>query len=248
MTPQLSLRRHVIALPDGPALQAPVTFSVMNCDRLGITGPSGCGKTTLLRQIAGVASKQAPLPTILVGAATINYLPQHEFLFPWYTPRRNYMAWLRRPSVRLVDLEIADRLGIDEALDRHWSNLSGGERQRVGLWLVLASEADLLLLDEPFTALDMARKVVCLEALGDWLRVGKKSLVVVSHDFEVLSFLSQRVLLFPQDGTLPSKLVELTSDLPCSRADYLARHRQGDYEKLLAEMVMSLTEPAPTRQ
>jgi ABC-type nitrate/sulfonate/bicarbonate transport system ATPase subunit len=245
MMPQLSLTGHIIAFRDGPPLQAPITLSLTGGGRLGITGPSGCGKTTLLRQIAGSASSQASPQTISVGAAVMNYLPQHGFLFPWYTPRRNYMAWLRRSVVRPVDLETACQLGISDALDQSLSSLSGGQRQRVGLWLVLASDANLLLLDEPFTALDMARKFVCLEALGEWLKIAGRSLVLVSHDFEVLSFLSERVLLLTQDGSSPSKLVELNGNLPCSRADYLTRHRGGEYEKLLIEMVAPLTELAP---
>jgi ABC-type nitrate/sulfonate/bicarbonate transport system ATPase subunit len=152
---------YVVRTPDGNALQSGITFDVKSGDRLGITGPSGCGKSTLLRQIAAEAAQpNGSEASLKVAVAAADFLPQGEFLFPWFTPKQNYNAWLGRKvgsAIEGLDLGRAQILEIEALLDRRFSDLSGGERQRVALWTALSREIDLLIVDEPFTALGMLR-------------------------------------------------------------------------------------------
>lgn len=231
----VALRHHEIRYPLGPALQAPLSLSVRAGDRIAITGPSGCGKSTLLRQIAASVSGLPAGSTIALGARATNYLPQSDFLFPWYTPLQNYMAWLDRTECSMEHLHAAEALGIKEALHRSFDRLSGGERQRVGLWLLLCSESDLALIDEPFTALDLRRKIVCLEALSAWLNADR-GLLLVSHDFEVITYLASEVVILPKNASQELITVKLNHTLPASREDYVERHRNQDYVHLLAAM------------
>lgn len=233
-------REHVLRTPDGRVLQQGITFDIAEGDRLGITGPSGCGKSTLLREIAAIASRASEgEDTLDVAGITVDYLAQADYLFPWFTPKQNLNAWLGRElghGLSASDLSSAENLQIHTLLDRRFSALSGGERQRVALWTALARPVDLLIIDEPFTALDIERKSTCLEALSAAFPDRIKSMVFVSHDYDVLTYLANRIVLFNSSTDGGTQTFEFPGGLPSSRREYLGRRTSDQYANLLTAL------------
>ena len=164
---------------------------------VALFGPSGSGKTTILEAIAGLRTPQhgriAARGRVLCDTRTrihipvrdrhVGYVPQDVLLFPHLDVRRNITyAQARRPHADVPDLD--QLLGITTLMDRRVTGLSGGERQRVALARALYSGPDVLLLDEPLAAVDLARRRLILDALiaiRDELRV---PLVYVTHSPE----------------------------------------------------------------
>ena len=163
-----------------------VSFSVASGMWAVLLGPAGAGKTTLLETIAGVraASGRVTLrgtdaTALPPEARHLGMVYQHAFLFPHLSVRRNiaYGADEARGA------EAARYLEIDSLLDRPVATLSGGERQLVALARALATESDILLLDEPFAALDPRRRVKVRSALRQRQRERGMTVLQVTHDF-----------------------------------------------------------------
>ena len=175
---------------------------------LGVSGPSGSGKSTLLDALSGV---EPGARVVLDGkdvsreplhARRIAYLTQDAGLFPHLTVRQNLCYSPRAGDPQ----EVAEALGISPLMDRMPMNLSGGERRRAALARALLSRPVLLLLDEPFSGLDEARRKEALELLSGIRRRGGPPMVLVSHREEDLLTLADRTLhlddgrLVPQEG------------------------------------------------
>lgn len=188
--------------PGTHVLEARVRFSVgrlelevdlrSDAERIAIVGPSGAGKTTLLRILAGLVRPADGVIRFggrcwLDGATHrpawergVGWVPQEGLLFPHRSVHAN-LRWAGRAS----DAEakrVADWLEIGPLLDRRPRNLSGGERKRVALGRALLSKPRLLLLDEPFAALDLAMRDRIATALREHCAAAGLPLVLVSHD------------------------------------------------------------------
>ena len=162
---------------------------------LGLFGPSGSGKTTVLEVIAGLRvltrGRVALGSRILVDTAArtcmpprhrgVGYAPQDAALFPHMTVRRNVLYGARRAADAPLEA-VLTMLEVEPLVDREVAGLSGGERQRVALARALLSGPSLLLLDEPLSAVDVARRRRILARLMTWLRDGGLPAVHVSHD------------------------------------------------------------------
>ena len=170
---------------------------------VSVVGPSGCGKSTLLNIAAGFTRADAGAAT-LDGRAIEGPGPergvvfQQYSLFPWLTVRQNVEYGLRARGLpaaerrRRADDWLA-RCGLRDFADHHPEQLSGGMRQRVGIVRALANEPRVLLLDEPFGALDAQTRTVMQEILLDiWQRSGT-SVLFITHDIDEAVFLSDRV-------------------------------------------------------
>ncbi len=165
---------------------------------LAIVGPSGAGKSSILRVIAGVDSDAEG--TVRVGEHTwqgagvfvpswergVGWSPQDARLFPHLSVRRNLEFGAVRPELT----EVARLLAIESLLDRRPGRLSGGERQRVSLGRALLAANTLLLLDEPFSALDASLREVTARGVSDYARVREIRIVLVAHDTDVVSAVS----------------------------------------------------------
>lgn len=170
---------------------------------VSIVGPSGCGKSTLLNIIAGFIT-----PTN--GSASLDGQPiqgpgpergvvfQQYSLFPWLTVRANVEYGLRMRGIPAAERvrsvnELLERCGLADFADHFPEQLSGGMRQRVGIVRALANEPRVLLLDEPFGALDAQTRVVMQEILLDMWQRSRISVLFITHDIEEAVFLSDRV-------------------------------------------------------
>ena len=183
----------------------PTNLDVGNNDFVTILGPSGCGKSTLLRIIAGL-DRPTSGRVVLDGqevtgpGADRGMVFQSYTLFPWLTVRENIAFGLRERGVSEAEREeIADgfiqRVGLS-GFENHWpKQLSGGMQQRTAIARALANDPKILLLDEPFGALDNQTRVLMQEMLlGIWER-DRKTVVFVTHDIEEAIFLGSRVVV-----------------------------------------------------
>jgi NitT/TauT family transport system ATP-binding protein len=179
------------------------SLSVLKGEFFCLVGPSGCGKSTVLKMIAGI---ERPTAGELFKPEHVGMVFQSYALFPWLTVGDNvaFAARMQRFSEEKVEA-VTDRylkmVHLEGMRDRYPRELSGGQRQRVGIARALAVEADVLLLDEPFSALD---PVITDELHDDLLEIWgetKKTVVMVSHHYEEAVTLADRVGMM-RDGTL----------------------------------------------
>ncbi|UFS95697.1 ABC transporter ATP-binding protein [Nocardia huaxiensis] len=212
-----------------------ISLDVPDGSSTAVVGSSGCGKTTLLRVIAGFENPDAG--TVSVGAETvvrqgfsqpphrrnIGYVAQDGALFPHLTVGQNIayglnggLAGRRRHRQRVAELLDMVSLPSDYA-DRRPHQLSGGQQQRVALARALARKPDLMLLDEPFSALDTGLRAATRQAVADTLRAAGMTSILVTHDQEeALSFADQVAVMrtgrFTQVGT-PEQVYATPADL-----------------------------------
>ncbi len=189
--------------PTGDVALRDVSLGVGRGEFVCIIGPSGCGKSTLLRLIAGL---ETPSVGNVVRPDRVSFVFQLGSLFPWLSVAENIALGLRAKGVRGAVLEkdvlkYADMMGLGAYLLKRPRELSGGQRQRVGIARALAVEPEVLLLDEPFSALDPK---TTYELHNDLLRIWSAShvtVVMVSHLVEEAVSLADRVVLM-RDGTV----------------------------------------------
>lgn len=166
------------------ALKA-VNFSVYEGEFVAIIGPSGCGKTTLLSLAAGLLT-----PTkgrVVTAGGSFGYMLQKDELFPWRTIEKNIFLPLeiKRDDTaenRVRALALAEKYGLGQFLKNYPSSLSGGMRQRAALIRTLSVNPDILLLDEPFSALDYQTRLSVCDDVYKIIRAEKKTALLITHD------------------------------------------------------------------
>jgi len=203
----------------------PVTLRVEDNDFITILGPSGCGKSTLLRIVAGLDTPTSGrvlldgTPVVAPGADR-GMVFQSYTLFPWLTVHENICFGLREKNMpqneqqRIAAHYIA-RVGLG-GFERHYPKmLSGGMQQRTAIARALANDPKILLLDEPFGALDNQTRALMQELLlGIW-EAEKKTVLFVTHDIEEAIFMAGRVIVM---SARPGRIkVEVAVDLPHPR-------------------------------
>ncbi|WP_328583812.1 ABC transporter ATP-binding protein [Streptomyces sp. NBC_00370] len=233
-----------------------LTFDVAEGEFVAIVGPSGCGKTTFLTALAGlipVTSGRLELnDQQIVGAAPDRSLVfQQSSLFPWRNVVANIEFGLKAQkrldeSGRARVAELVELVGLAGKEDKYPRELSGGMSQRVNLARALATDPDLLLLDEPFSALDAQTREVMQEELtriwqSDGGRTGNTA-VFVTHDVPEAVFLADRVVVFSAG---PAHLVEVVKvDLPRPRDAQIKRTAEfQEISDYILRLVMSQTQP-----
>ena len=196
-----------------------VSFGVRPGEIVSVTGPSGCGKTTILRIIMGL--EHADSGEVLVSGERVTgcgydrgMVFQHAELLPWRSARSNVAFGLELKGVSSRErLEAADRylelVGLSHAKDLWPHQLSGGMRQRVGIARALAIEPDVLLMDEPFGALDaQTREVLQGELLDIHAKTGK-TIVLVTHDLDEAILVADRAVVMRSGRVQETLSVEI---------------------------------------
>jgi ABC-type nitrate/sulfonate/bicarbonate transport system ATPase subunit len=203
-----------------------VDFTINRHERLGIVGPSGCGKSTLLSAIAGLI--QPDEGTVAIDEATTAeqrlrrcaLMPQRDLLLPWRTAIDNAAIALenrgmKREQARERTRPLFERFGLAEFEERTPAELSGGMRQRVAFLRTLMAEKDVLLLDEPFAALDSITRSGMQEWLLSALEQEPRTVLLVTHDVDEALLLTHRVIVM---SSRPGRIVRtLETDLPRDR-------------------------------
>jgi NitT/TauT family transport system ATP-binding protein len=191
-------RATVTALDD-------ISFSVERGEFLAIVGPSGCGKSTLLRIIAGLRRATAGRVVLrgeaVTGPVRTGMVFQTPSLLPWRSTVDNVLlsvdlAGLPTSRYRGRSMELLELVGLGAFARQLPSELSGGMQQRVALCRALVHDPELLLMDEPFGALDaMTRDEMNFELLRIWAASGEKTILFVTHSIAEAVFLADRVLV-----------------------------------------------------
>ncbi|WP_112070253.1 taurine ABC transporter ATP-binding subunit [Klebsiella grimontii] len=208
---------HLSADYGGKPALADINLTLDSGELLVVLGPSGCGKTTLLNLIAGFVPYQHGSITLegqrVEGpGADRGVVFQHEGLLPWRNVQDNVALGLQLAGVdktqrRATAARMLKKVGLEGAEKRFIWQLSGGQRQRVGIARALAANPQLLLLDEPFGALDaFTREQMQTLLLSLWHETGKKVLLI-THDIEEAVFMAtELVLLSPGPGRVLERL------------------------------------------
>lgn len=223
-----------------PALSH-ITFSVKEGEFVAIVGPSGCGKSTLLSLIAGLLSPEDGL--IEKGNSRIGYMLQHDHLLEWRTIYQNVCLGLEINHCRtLENLEYIDALlgeyDLELFRDKYPSELSGGMKQRAALIRTMALKPDLLLLDEPFSALDYQTRLQVSGDICEKIRQAGKTAILITHDLSEAISLADRILvLTKRPATILDDIpVSLTVKEPGSLAARQAPEYGNYFDKLWKEL------------
>lgn len=201
-----------------------ITFSLKEGEFVSIVGPSGCGKSTLLSLISGLLVPESG-QILLHGQDVrdfhtgIGYMLQKDHLFEWRTIWQNVLLGLeiqKRISRKTMEhteemLKDYGLLGFKQARP---SQLSGGMRQRAALIRTLALDPDLLLLDEPFSALDYQTRLSVCDDIAGIIRKEKKTALLVTHDLAEAISMADRVIVLSARPAKIRQIVPITLDLP----------------------------------
>jgi NitT/TauT family transport system ATP-binding protein len=184
-----------------------VSFTVGEREFLVIVGPSGCGKSTLLDLIFGLIKPEHG--NILGNTDGVGYMLQKDHLFEWRTIEKNVLLGLEiqhtlNDDTRAYAKELLKTYGLYDFRNKHPSELSGGMRQRAALIRTLVTGPSLLLLDEPFSALDYQTRLRVAEDIGSIIRREQKSAILVTHDLSEAISMGDRILVF---SSRPGRIV-----------------------------------------
>ena len=188
-----------------------LSFEVKRGELLGVVGPSGCGKTTVLSIISSIIKPSSGNVTVDGTTAEesrdkCGYMLQRDELFPWLTISQNVLLGTKIKKMkgrRDYAFALLDKYGLGDFKNRYPSQLSGGMRQRVALIRTLATAPELLLLDEPFGALDFQTRLHVVEDVHAIIKNEKKTAVFVTHDIsEAISMCDRILILSPRPATV----------------------------------------------
>ena len=182
-----------------------IDFSVQKNEFVSIVGPSGCGKTTILSLIAGLLKPSSGEVLLdrekITKDTSIGYMFQRDNLFPWRTIYKNVSIGLEikhkkkdAESLKHVD-ELLNKYGLYEFRNNYPSQLSGGMRQRAALIRTLCLKPKILLLDEPFSALDYQTKLSVCDDVHSIITKEKQTAILVTHDISEAISVSDRIII-----------------------------------------------------
>jgi len=202
------LRKTFYGGSDPKTILDDINFSLSPHDSLAVVGPSGCGKTTLLLMVAGLLAPSEG--TIRIegtpvrdSTKSIALVLQHYGLFPWKTVAANISLGAKLQKRRVSDDELREvkhDLGIEDLDHFYPAQLSGGQRQRVALARAILLRPTLLLLDEPFAAIDTITRERLQEGLLEIFAQRRFSFIIVTHSFDEAVFLGKNILVL-DNGT-----------------------------------------------
>lgn len=235
---------------DVPAVDR-VGFQVQQGEFVALIGPSGCGKSTILNMIAGLISSSGGKILIdggevVFGKPTpkVGYVFQRDTVYPWRTVRRNIGYGLeleRRPRTEreAETARMIERAGLDGFENAFPITLSGGMRQRVSLMRTLIMRPEILLMDEPFGALDTHTKLDMHKLLLEIWEEEKQTVLFVTHDLGEALTLSDRIIVL---SARPGRIKDIF-DVPFARPrDAVALRETAEYSALFSRIWHSLGE------
>lgn len=206
-----------------------LSFKVSDGEFISIIGASGCGKSTVFRLINGLEKPQSG--KVLVDGEDIAlkknysaYMPQKDLLYPWRTIEKNIclpMEIQKKTKAEMAQRaeEMLKEVGLWEYRNKYPKDLSGGMKQRASFARTLLTGSELLLLDEPFSALDSLTKISLQEWLVDEWQKHKKTILFVTHDVEEALFLSKKIFIIKDRPVTYFEEYEVPLSYPRTRED-----------------------------
>lgn len=203
------MKQELVAIKD-------ISFSVEEGEYLAIVGPSGCGKSTLLNIIGNIDTKNGG-EVILEGDINIGYMLQEDSLFPWLTILDNCLIGLKvHGEVNEDKIDYVKNLlniyGLKDFMNSYPTSLSGGMRQRVALIRTLAMKPDILLLDEPFSALDYQTRLAVSDDVYRIIKDTGKTVIMITHDIAEAISMADRVIVLTGRPSMIKKIYKIEMD------------------------------------
>jgi NitT/TauT family transport system ATP-binding protein len=234
-----------------------VDFGVRSGEFVSVLGPSGCGKSTLLNLAAGFLQPDSGL--VEVDGARVTgpdsrrgVVFQQYAIFPWLTVEKNIAFGLtlkrnRRPraEIREIVARYVDLMGLNGFEKALPKTLSGGMRQRVALARAYATEPDVMLLDEPFAALDAQTREFMQELLHEVSRRDQRAAMLITHSVEEAIFLSRRIVVLTNRPTHVHEVIDVDVDWPRTPASRTAP-AFIELRRHLEDVMRSMTPTRPT--
>lgn len=210
-----------------------INFTLADKEFISIIGPSGCGKSTLL-SILSLIDKDYTGNVIYKNNLKVGYMLQTDSLFPWKNVLDNCLLGLKikhldnEENIEYVK-ELLKKYGLEDFMYKYPNNLSGGMRQRVALIRTLALKPDILLLDEPLSALDSQSRLSIGKDIFNIIKNEEKTAIMVTHDLNEALNVSDRVILL---SIRPGKIKKIY-DIPFKKVDFSNRKLEEKYSILL---------------
>jgi NitT/TauT family transport system ATP-binding protein len=220
---------------------ANISISLRHGEIVSVVGPSGCGKSTLLNLLCGLTQRTAGEILWYGGVSAgmpkrVGYMLQKDLLLPWRTALKNVTLGLEIHNISRGERierarKLLDTIGLNGFHDYYPSTLSGGMRQRVALARTLANDPEVLLLDEPFAALDFQTKLVLENDMARLVRSQQRSLLLITHDVEEAVSLSDRVIVLTHRPARIKAIHEIEIDV--DRTDMMAARESPHFNKYI---------------
>ena len=177
-----------------------LNLNIKEGEFVAIMGPSGCGKTTLLSILCSLEEKSQGEIIYTQGKQKMGYMLQNDTLFPWLNILDNTLLGLKieknitKENIQKVT-KLLETYGLKDFIKKYPNNLSGGMRQRVALIRTLATNPDILLLDEPFSALDYQTRLAVSDDVWKIIKKEKKTTIMITHDIAEAISMADRIIV-----------------------------------------------------
>lgn len=191
-----------------------IKLDVYDKEFLSIVGPSGCGKSSLLSILAGLEKSTVGNISFDNNNIKVGYMLQSDSLFPWRTILENCLIGLEiknclSDNTKARVIELLETYGLGDFIDKYPSSLSGGMKQRVALIRTLATNPDILLLDEPFSALDYQTRLALSDDVYKIIKNEGKTVIMVTHDLAEAISLSDRIVVLTKRPAEIKKIYDI---------------------------------------
>jgi NitT/TauT family transport system ATP-binding protein len=214
--------RHLIKRFSSLTAIEDVSLDIEEGTFFAIVGPSGCGKTTLLRILGGleqVTSGEVEIAAAAPGRPTYSMVFQGDSIFPWMTVRENAAYGLRMRKAPTQEVERAvsrylDRTGLTRFSHLYPHQLSGGMRQRVSIARAFANDPEVLLMDEPFSALDEQNRTILQQELLRIWEVDKKTVVFITHSVDEAVTLADKIMVMSASPGRAKTVIDVALERP----------------------------------
>lgn len=199
--------KEIVAIDD-------FTANIKENSIVAIVGPSGCGKSTLLNMIGNLEEKTEGEIIFKNNKNRIGYMFQNDCLFPWLTILDNCLLGLKinkelDDAKKKYVIELLENYGLKDFIHSYPNSLSGGMRQRVALIRTLATNPDILLLDEPFSALDFETRLLVSDDVFKIIKQEKKTTIIITHDIEEAIAFADTVIVLSARPSRIKKVVDI---------------------------------------
>ena len=221
-----------------------ISFDILDGEIITIVGKSGCGKSTLLNIISGLDNKTSGNIIFDKHKPKISYMFQNDALLPWKTVLENAMLGLdlsgnNNEEKKNYVISLLKEYGLEKYINKKTSELSGGQKQRVALIRSLAINPDLLLLDEPFSALDYYNRILVSEDVRKIIKNNNLKSIIITHDIGEAITLGDRIIVL---SDAPSEVKNIYKTNYKSNQDILDRRNNPLFNDLYQKIWRDLND------